>query len=50
MIKGDNQPAFCIEYRTLLTGGFGFTPSELTIAEKTPFNNCILWLPNKSYY
>lgn len=34
MIKADNQPAFCIEHGTLLTGGSGFTPSELTIAEK----------------
>lgn len=34
MIKVDNQPAFCIEHGTLLTGGSGFTPSELTIAEK----------------
>lgn len=34
MIKAHNQPAFCIEHGTLLTGGSGFTPSELTIAEK----------------
>ncbi|EKZ0804216.1 hypothetical protein RVZ17_000899 [Listeria monocytogenes] len=34
MIKADNQPAFCIEHGTLLTGGSGITPSELAIAEK----------------
>lgn len=34
MIKADNQPAFCIEHGTLLTGGSGFTPLELTIVEK----------------
>lgn len=34
MIKADNQPAFCIEHGILLTGGSGFTLSELTLAEK----------------
>ncbi|HGW6217763.1 TPA: SpaA isopeptide-forming pilin-related protein [Enterococcus faecalis] len=34
MIKADNQPAFCIDHGTLLNGGSGFDPSELTIPEK----------------
>lgn len=34
LIKADNHPAFCIEHGTILNGGSGFTPSELTIAEK----------------
>ncbi|MGX7420450.1 SpaA isopeptide-forming pilin-related protein [Carnobacterium gallinarum] len=34
MIKADNQPAFCIDHGTLLNGGSGFNPSELTIPEK----------------
>ncbi|MGX7417884.1 SpaA isopeptide-forming pilin-related protein [Carnobacterium gallinarum] len=33
-ITADNQPAFCIEHGVGLNGGTGFTPSELSIAEK----------------
>ncbi|HBI7177698.1 TPA: LPXTG cell wall anchor domain-containing protein [Listeria monocytogenes] len=34
MIKAEGEPAFCIEHGTILNGGSGFDPSELTIAEK----------------
>lgn len=34
MIKADNEPVFCIEHSVVLNGGNGFTPSELTSAEK----------------
>lgn len=34
LIKADNQAAFCIDHGTILTGGSGFTPSELTSAQK----------------
>lgn len=34
MKKADGVPAFCIEHGVDLIGGSGFTPSELTMAEK----------------
>lgn len=34
MKRADGVPAFCIEHGVDLVGGSGFTPSELTIAEK----------------
>lgn len=34
MIKSDSIPAFCVDHGTLLNGGSGFNPSELTIPEK----------------
>ena len=34
MIRAEGEPAFCIEHGTILNGGSGFDPSELTIAEK----------------
>lgn len=34
MIKADGVPAFCIEHGTILHTGEGFSPSELTAAQK----------------
>lgn len=34
MIKAEGEPTFCIEHGTILNGGSGFDPSELTISEK----------------
>ncbi|MCM2138493.1 hypothetical protein [Vagococcus fluvialis] len=34
MKKAEGSTAFCIEHGVSLTGGLGFTPSELTIKEK----------------
>lgn len=34
MIKADEEPVFCIEHSVIINGGSGFTPSEMTSAEK----------------
>ncbi|MFB5345723.1 SpaA isopeptide-forming pilin-related protein [Enterococcus faecalis] len=34
LIKADNEPVFCIEHSVIINGGSGFTPSEMTSAEK----------------
>lgn len=34
LIKADNEPVFCIEHGVIINGGSGFTPSEMTSAEK----------------
>lgn len=34
LIKADNEPVFCIEHSVVINGGSGFTPSEMTSAEK----------------
>lgn len=34
MKRADGQPAFCIEHGVSLSGGSGFTPSELSISQK----------------
>ena len=34
MIKADNEPAFCVDHGTILSGGTDFSPSELTGNER----------------